>query len=384
MNKYAEKEKEMLERMRKFRLAPELRQPATVILGYGPGTELASLIHELAGDWITACGGCKALAVQMDRWGDECSNRIDEIETRMVENIKEKPRMERAMAKLAGLVNSDWTPRALIEEAIRRAKAAIHLHTSSMGIGDSVCVLYAACGLADTGRRVVFHSRNRRWTDRASHPNLFVCDHEPIGIDVGGGLPFYGPRIHHAESFVKDYCRRISGVLGIPEFSGSRPQTIRPASPATHILLAPFSCYASREWPSDRWKELALILCGSGKPCMAIGQQSHEQRLKGMFDGTGATIHFNQSPEWVCETIASSACVVGNDSGIAHVGGLLGAKTVCVHAGCLPHSFLFNMAPSVTSVTAGDVPRGDNNLAVLRTITVDRVIGRVAPDRRGF
>lgn len=117
-----------------------------------------------------------------------------------------------------------------------------------------------------------------------------------------------------------------------------------------------------------RWVELAESLAPSVS-VVVIGSGRDDARLRAGFPA-GVQIHCGEPPDWVCQLLLGSECVVGNDSGIAHLCGLLEVPCIAVHAGTLPHEFLFDMAPSVRSVVGDGVKqRSDHSPGLLASIT---------------
>lgn len=68
------------------------------------------------------------------------------------------------------------------------------------------------------------------------------------------------------------------------------------------------------------------------------------------FNKSNAYWAVDHSPEWVMDAMLTADAVIGLDSGMVHVAGLLKVPTLCIHAH-LPPEFLFACAPTVKSVT---------------------------------
>lgn len=145
-----------------------------------------------------------------------------------------------------------------------------------------------------------------------------------------------------------------------------------------YTILFPFTAQEKhgRHW--NKWTELANAIEATGMQVIALGSGDKEGKLRGMFGGTRARYFWGHSPEAVKRLAMNAAIVIGNDSGPSHLGGLLGVPTLAIHAGCLPHEFLFELAPSVRSVTPSRaVPRADHNPAALHEVTVEMVMEKV-------
>ena len=110
-----------------------------------------------------------------------------------------------------------------------------------------------------------------------------------------------------------------------------------------YIVLAPFSAWARRDWPGANWTRLTLLLREAGFEVVAIGIAADAPRFNEVFSQTTVLWAIDHPPEWVMDAMLGAACVIGNDSGMTHVAGLLGAPAVALHAH-LPPEFLFSHA----------------------------------------
>ena len=81
---------------------------------------------------------------------------------------------------------------------------------------------------------------------------------------------------------------------------------------------------------------------------MATGVAADAARFDEVFSQTTALWAIDHPPEWMMDAMLGAACVIGNDSGMAHLAGLLGVPTVSIHAHLTPR-FLFAQT-SITSV----------------------------------
>lgn len=259
-------------------------------------------------------------------------------------------------------------------------EGAVHVWENSTGLGDAVCGLYAVCGLADViAKPVVFHAHSSRFINRASHPGVTIIEtsQHKQGVDLSGGARGYNLQIAKSETRVSHYCETLAVHFRIPAFEPRRPANIdtsvKSENPSgNYIVLSPFSAFSSREWPGNKWAELSRRIKTAGY--LPVVVDSDGQRAPSVFAGTPAIWVYGRTPSGVDDLLLGAKLVVGNDSGIVHLAGLLGVPAVAVHAGSMPHDFLFRLSPTVTSVTAGgDLPRSDHNTTALRGIAVDAV-----------
>lgn len=232
----------------------------------------------------------------------------------------------------------------------------VQFHLSAHGIGDAVVGLYAACGLADTGRHVVFHCRQSHWLAGVSHPGVTVqpwagVDHgHDANADYGGQLR--AGASNTCRSRGQWYADRLARGAGVPAFAPSRPQTVtRPAHVLTpgYVLVAPFAAWGSRNWP--HFPALTKRLAASGRRVVVIGSRKQYDRLTAAFGGMPPSVswHWGMPPDWVLSAVANADHVYGNDSGIPHLAGLHSVPTTAV-VSHLTGEFLFAESPSVTGV----------------------------------
>ena len=109
---------------------------------------------------------------------------------------------------------------------------------------------------------------------------------------------------------------------------------------AEAILLAPFSNSEIRDWPVGHWAALiAHILDGplGDEPIRVVGTPNQRLGANEIVRRYPATRVENLCGRlaWldVVEQIRTARCVVGNNSGVSHLGGHFGRPTVCVFGG---------------------------------------------------
>ncbi len=109
-----------------------------------------------------------------------------------------------------------------------------------------------------------------------------------------------------------------------------------------HIMLCPFSTDASREWGLPNWHELESMLRASGIPTAVVNSTDDRtaefrgEKITGCRSGV------------VASALLNSRCVIGSDSGMAHLGGILGKPTIVLELttncrnifGAYPHAHI--------------------------------------------
>ena len=274
------------------------------------------------------------------------------------------------------------------------APRSIHMANHAFGIGDAITGLYAAVGAAELGYHVVYHTRYPRWLERASHPHLTITDAEPPK-----GTPDmdtdHAEQLRYARDKVRWYAGRVAGNL--PVWNGARPKIDRtvfiPRVDFTrYVVISPFAAWESRDWPEMHWRRLAHLLRESGREMVVIGTSREEDRIARTFDKSYAYWAIKRDDtwvEWVTDLMLGAEAVLGLDSGMIHMAGLLGVPAVSIHAH-LPPEFLFSCAPSVRSAGAKTActfcrwqeDRGFNEgcsvaCSALATVGPERVMGEL-------
>lgn len=96
--------------------------------------------------------------------------------------------------------------------------------------------------------------------------------------------------------------------------------------PYTHaIVLSPFAAFKERTWPLERWLEVERILCQYGFRVVILDDKSDRCNR---FVSEGKLL--GKPAVQVTSVIRDALCFVGNDSGMAHVAGMLGVPSVAV------------------------------------------------------
>jgi len=154
-------------------------------------------------------------------------------------------------------------------------------------------------------------------------------------------LPPAGERIHCADFFLKQVGGGEPGVPRIPVPSAAR---------GDFAVIQPFSGSRRKNWPLDRYRELAERLELPVRWCAGP-----EEKL----DGAVRLDDLYLLASW----LATARIYIGNDSGITHLAAAVGTPVIAI------------FGPSDPAVWA---PRGDRVQVVsgkLEEISVDQVLG---------
>lgn len=106
----------------------------------------------------------------------------------------------------------------------------------------------------------------------------------------------------------------------------------------SHIVIAPFSNSDIRDWPAAHFKALIGRLVAERDETIRVvgspGQAIRAREIVRPFDARRVVNDCGRTP-WskTLGLIRSAACVVGNNSGIAHLAAFEGVPTICVFSG---------------------------------------------------
>ncbi len=92
------------------------------------------------------------------------------------------------------------------------------------------------------------------------------------------------------------------------------------------VVLCPWATSTARTWHSDRWRELAFLFVSAGIRAVVIDQDGTEERNRHFSDWL-----IGLSPQKVAALMMVASCVVSNDSGMAHVAGMLRRPVVVLN-----------------------------------------------------
>ncbi|MCX7806529.1 MAG: glycosyltransferase family 9 protein, partial [Planctomycetota bacterium] len=91
-------------------------------------------------------------------------------------------------------------------------------------------------------------------------------------------------------------------------------------------ILAPYAAWSTRNWPLHRWVGLEDMLIASGFATVILDAPGDGRRIA-MFRGAR---YWGQKPGRVAALIEGADIVIGNDSGICHLAGVLGVPALAI------------------------------------------------------
>ena len=229
----------------------------------------------------------------------------------------------------------------------------IEFCTSAGGIGDAVCALYVACGLANAGFKVLLHTKHQSSLN-VEHPGVKILPDAKC-FDINDNYDGQLEAAHRGDitSRLDWYLRNLSRQFDIRDAKPARPAKVEKPSRtdgAPFIVLAPITAGRSRAYPMAHWRRIAKLLLPKYRVLVLAGEDGRQAVDDGFF-GMPVDRHIGLPIDTALRYYVNAECVVANDSGPAHLAGLYGTPCVAVISQARP-DFLFECSPTVTCVTA--------------------------------
>lgn len=144
------------------------------------------------------------------------------------------------------------------------------------------------------------------------------------------------------EHAVEYYARSAGALVDGPIASGiveiAPPDLAAAASllPATAVCIAPGARYRFKRWPEDRYAALIERLGRHGIPAVLVGHPFDSAIIDRLRAATGAAAIVGDDDYRLAAVLSASGVVVANNSGMAHLAQVAGARVVCIHSHTLP------------------------------------------------
>ena len=183
------------------------------------------------------------------------------------------------------------------------------------------------------------------------------------------------------------YARNVgAGRPMLPELND--PEGLRELGSefAGSIVLAPFSTWTNREWRIESWVTLETMLTKAGYRVVIV-DKTDPQRPHKLAPLAGEKV-VDAPADMVAAVLLNAAVVVGNDSGIAHLAGIMGVPTIAI-CGQTTGKDIFGIYPRVTSLQGSldcsgcwwqapyDGARCDPCCAAMQTILPTHVLAEI-------
>lgn len=153
-------------------------------------------------------------------------------------------------------------------------------------------------------------------------------------------------RTRAKETRIQRYCRNLGGVTPrLPALRHRERLLAAGRDYAGAVVLAPFSTWSNREWRIESWLTLEAMLIAAGYPVVVLDKQ--DARFPNRHAAMRSEVVLDAPAHRVAGIVLNAAITVGNDSGIAHLAGIMGRPAVVV-CGQTVGDRIFNCYPQVT------------------------------------
>ena len=242
----------------------------------------------------------------------------------------------------------------------------LNIRCSSNGIGDMVCGAYVAQSLKERfpNKIITYYVIQPEWFKYIDGVNIkHYLKMEQLAIDVYSIAPNVRNKIWNKISRKQLYCSKIT-------FTKLNPKPPRVCVPNYNkfgsILLFPYALWKDRNWNLDGWISLEQRLYKTYKNVIVVG--TPDQDVSMFMNGVN-----NIDKREVLELILNSKCVVSNDSGMAHIGGLYGIPTVAI-INFFSHDQLFSHTDITTLENFNKITSKDVHDKVVEVINRSGII----------
>jgi ADP-heptose:LPS heptosyltransferase len=150
-----------------------------------------------------------------------------------------------------------------------------------------------------------------------------------------GRLPTRRWDEHAVEYYARAAGDLIDGPLatGVVTIAPSDLAAARDLVPPGAVAVAPGARYRFKRWPADAYRRLVQLLAARGVPAVLVGH-SFDRDVIGQVGG--APVLVIDDDYRLAAVLRACGVVVANNSGMAHLAQVAGARVVCVHSHTLP------------------------------------------------
>lgn len=227
----------------------------------------------------------------------------------------------------------------------------IKVRNSGLGIGDQITGLYACQALKEQNMSatVKYYCRHPDWTmdvlDISCLPYKNYVQGPANVIDL-----YFDSATAEYKSIQKCRKRIYTDRLGVPGLVPVAPNLARyyEGRKDRSVLLFPFAAWPYREWPIEKWLELEKKLLAANYDVTVLGVANKTDLLT-RFRSVWKT---GLPAEDVIALMLEASCVVANDSGMAHLGGMYNVPVVAITSVEFTPHHLFSM----TDVKTASIP----------------------------
>lgn len=211
------------------------------------------------------------------------------------------------------------------------------------GIGDALLAACAVRGVAalHPKRLIVFKAgaKTLPFVDLFDMGNTLLAVHDwdgaaadlppeakPHDLQMNVGYELE-KRTKSAATRLERYCRNVGGVTPeLPKLKNRKRLLELGQNYRGCVALAPFGAWTDREYPVHAWQTVEAMLQERGHETVVLSATHPDfpDRHKAM----KSDFLLDASAEQVAAVLLNAKCFIGNDSGLAHLSGIMGMPTV--------------------------------------------------------
>jgi hypothetical protein len=262
---------------------------------------------------------------------------------------------------------------------------------SSSDASHHISAMYALAAAAKRGIRITFVTGFREWLLRVEQPgvNIVAANAEQTltSFDLNRDVT---DQLRLAESRASWYAAAV--WRGLKPTRPSRVNSHVQASRipfAPYVVLSPFTPRSSAAWPASHWKRLIALLQLRGTEVVVTMPPEGVAAASEIWESTGTFCAAWPNVEWLNDTLLDARAVIGVDSVVIHLAGLLGVPTVAIHSD-FSGAFLWectdvvSLTPDAKCVSCrlqtehGYLQVCEGSCSAIAAVTPDRVIDALA------
>ena len=242
-------------------------------------------------------------------------------------------------------------------------QSKIIINHGAGGLGDTLLGAFAVKGLAATfPDKTIVYRINSKWITflqlfdipaALTHHQHDECADVPLNA-MPGDLQMNMGYVREMESclFVSRldrYCKNIKCSKPLlPKLKERNELLNRGRRYQNSIILSPFSTWHGREYPLMSFLTLERMLTDEGYNVVIL--DATDERFPGRHNSFKCDTIIDRSAVEVTSIILNAAVFIGNDSGLAHLSGMLGVPTIAL-CGQVDGNKIYNFYPHVKAMT---------------------------------
>lgn len=232
-----------------------------------------------------------------------------------------------------------------ISASMMRSDRLVQVACTSDGLGDALLMLTTCQGLTNAGKHVYYallggqHGSGAAW--QVPWVELFG-GYASAGAALLVGQHGRAPTYYPYRGYGEENRTRLAKPRWAHYANGCGGGGVAAALPAPkplegeavafveryegRVVLSPFSAHASRAWALPNWLLLERLLYDAGKRCVVLDGRSHGNTAR--TERFLSPILRDEAAARVGALLSVAGGFIGNDSGMAHVAGLMRTRGV--------------------------------------------------------